>query len=568
MLQRFLRTFRPRRWQSGLLWVLVAALGLGARPCAVQGQDLVPAASAGAAAAGVPLTSPTAAPVYAPSQTDVLGRSQIHLLSLRESVNLALENNLDIAVASYNPKIQGQAVVEAEAFFDPVFIGSASMSKLANLFAANRRDLDGNVIPGFELTTSQQYDKRFSARIEQNIITGGKMSLEYGFNRQLLPGFPVGSVTIPRALNPSYNTDLKWEARQPLLRGAGVDVSSRNIRVAINNRKISYYQFVNQFMDTMLDIQRSYWTLVLRIEELKIARQSLQRAEILMRNNEVRVRAGAMAPIELKVAQAEVATQQEGVIVAENNVRVSERELKRLMNVEKLTVMADTALVPSEYPRFDRKPIDEAYCIETALQKRPDHEQVKTDLENRKIDVKFTRNGLYPVLDLVTSVNLNGLNKDFETSNDTLSGLQYYDAFLGVEMTMPLGGNRQAKARYAAAQLTAARLLRELKRLELQIITDVRNTVSAVETNAKRVDTTRVARELRQERLDAAEKQLEVGRITSFEVVTAQEDLARAQGAEILAIIDYVVSLATLSRQIATILDEMGLLVEPPAILR
>jgi outer membrane protein TolC len=318
----------------------------------------------------------------------------------------------------------------------------------------------------------------------------------------------------------------------------------------------------------MLDVQSAYWTLVLRIEELKIARQSLQRAEILMRNNEVRVRAGAMAPIELKVAQAEVATQQESVIVAENKVRIAEREMKRLMNVEKLSIMADTALVPTNYPRFDRKVIDEAYCIESALQKRPDFLQTKTDLETLKIDIKFTRNGLYPQVDFIGSINFNGLQSTLTRDNDMIFDGNMYDALLGVQLTVPLNGNRVAKAKHAAAQLRAARSLRELKRLELQIVTEVRNTVSTVETNSKRVDTTRVARELRQERLDAAEKQLEVGRITSFEVVTAQEDLAKAQGAEILAIIDYVVSLATLSRQMATILDELGLEVEESPILR
>jgi outer membrane protein TolC len=82
------------------------------------------------------------------------------------------------------------------------------------------------------------------------------------------------------------------------------------------------------------------------------------------------------------------------------------------------------------------------------------------------------------------------------------------------------------------------------------------------------VDTTRVARELRQERLDAAEKQLEVGRITSFEVVTAQEDLAKAQGDEIQAETDFVTSLALLSRQMGSILDELGLQVEEAPILR
>lgn len=200
--------------------------------------------------------------------------------------------------------------------------------------------------------------------------------------------------------------------------------------------------------------------------------------------------------------------------------------------------------------------------------KRPDFLHKKTDLENQKISIKVTRNGLYPQVDLIASFNYNGLQQKFSQMDTMIGEGQFYDSFIGVQISVPLDGNRAAKAAHAIAQYTAAQLLRDLKRTELTIVTTIRNDVAGVETNAKQVDTTRVARELRQERLDAAEKQLEVGRITSFEVVTAQEDLATAQGNEITAIINYVVSLATLSHDMATILDELGLEVEEAPILR
>jgi outer membrane protein TolC len=321
-------------------------------------------------------------------------------------------------------------------------------------------------------------------------------------------------------------------------------------------------------MNSMLEVQVAYYTLIAQIEQLKIARQSLQRAEVLMRNNEVRVRAGAMAPIELKVAQAEVATQRETVVVAENNVRNAERDLKRLLNVERLSIVGDTALVPVDFPKFEAKGIDEAYCLETALGKRPDFLAKKEELERQKVDVKFTRNGLYPQVDVIGSIQLNGLGGAFSDDLERLFSWEYPGVFVGLQMTIPLDGNRAAKASHAKAQLRAAQLLREMKRVELQIVTQVRNSVSNVSTNAQRIETTRVARELRQERLDSAEKLLEVGRITSFEVVTAQEDLAKAQLAELNSTIDYARSLATLSQQMGTILDELRIEVEEPPILR
>ena len=583
-----LRQLLQLRWYGRIIAGILLFGALGAWPR--TGICQTPGAQPG------PPAAPDLSLQYKQPLTDILGREKVYRLSLREAVNLTLENDLDISIASISPRIQGQAIVEAEANFDPVFTASTNYGKDVDPNAYNKHDADGNVIPGFVIDPTKRADWVFDGKISQNLISGGNVFLEYSFDREDSKGSAIGIYSYSRPLNPSWDGNLKMQIQQPLLRGAGIDVTLRNIRITQNRMKRSQLDFVKTVMDAMvvrsilslgpgvsvgagqasagsvnfgaIGIIQSYWNLVLRREELSIIRASLQRAEILMRNNEVRVRAGAMAPIELKVAQAEVAAQQENVIISENNVRNAERLLKQFMNVEKLSIMKDTGLIPKDFPRLERKVIDEAYCIETALRRDPDYEQVKIDLENAKIDVKYTRNGLWPQVDFIGSINLNGLQSTLRRDNDMMFDGNFYDLFLGLQLTVPLNGNRAAKARNAAAQLSAAQLLRSLKSRELQIVKDIRDTVSTVETNAKRVDTTRVARELRQERLDAAEKQLEVGRITSFEVVTAQEDLAGAQLREINAITDYTISLAVLSRLMATILDEMGVQVEEAPILR
>jgi outer membrane protein TolC len=165
-------------------------------------------------------------------------------------------------------------------------------------------------------------------------------------------------------------------------------------------------------------------------------------------------------------------------------------------------------------------------------------------------------------------LTLNSTGTGFFHDNQLLFSGNFYNDFLGLQMTMPLGGNRAAKARYTQAQLTAAQLLRQVKLLELQIVTDVRKKISDVRTNAERVQAARVARELNEERVDAAIKMLQVGRKTTLDVLTTQRDLANAQGVEISTIIDYANSLATLSRFMGTLFDELGIQTEEPPILR
>ena len=95
-----------------------------------------------------------------------------------------------------------------------------------------------------------------------------------------------------------------------------------------------------------------------------------------------------------------------------------------------------------------------------------------------------------------------------------------------------------------------------MKNLEQDIILKIKEAVRAVQTNTKRVESTRISSRLFKERLDAEEKRFSVGLSTSRDILEDQEQLAEAQSREIEAIIDYNKSLVELERQRGTILDK------------
>jgi len=479
---------------------------------------------------------------------DVLGRKDVRYLSLREAIAMAAENNLDIAVQEYGPRLSATDIVVQKAVFDPVFTASASVE--------DRNTPTENVLAGAGGRRALVSDIwKFDTKLEQKMVTGASIYAEYSMVR-------TNTTNIFSRLNPKFESDLTLNIQQPLLRGAGVGYNRSQIRIANLNKKISEYQLKTEMMNVAADVQHKYWLLVQRIRELEIARKSLKRAQDLLANNIARCDAGIIPPIQVTEAEAEVATQQENIVNAENALRNAESDLKEVMNVPELSVLSEIAIVPVDEPISEAKEIDWVYCVEKALQLRPDFLEAKTRLENNKIEIKVRKNELYPQIDLIGSFNLNGLGSNWGNDNDMVFSANFYDAFLGFEVSIPLGGNREAKARYTRAQLEAAQQLRALKRLELQIITDVREAVRDVDTNLERIDATRKARQLQELRLDAAEKTLAVGRATTFEVLEAQEDLAVAEGRELSAKIDYNRSLVTLSQQMGTILDELDIVVE------
>ena len=107
-----------------------------------------------------------------------------------------------------------------------------------------------------------------------------------------------------------------------------------------------------------------------------------------------------------------------------------------------------------------------------------------------------------------------------------------------VNISYPIGTS-QAEAAVAQTKLQQQQQRTSLADLEMQITTQVRDVARNVNTNLKRVEATRKARELAERRLEAEEKRFTVGLSSTFELVQAQRDLSRARQNELQATIDY-----------------------------
>jgi outer membrane protein TolC len=113
---------------------------------------------------------------------------------------------------------------------------------------------------------------------------------------------------------------------------------------------------------------------------------------------------------------------------------------------------------------------------------------------------------------------------------------------VGVTIAYPIGSS-SAETNLARVRLERDRSQTALRNLELQIATQVRDLARQVQTNQQRVETTRVARELAERRLEAAEKKFAAGIETSFFVFQAQRDLSQARSNEVRAVADFNKSL-------------------------
>ena len=110
-----------------------------------------------------------------------------------------------------------------------------------------------------------------------------------------------------------------------------------------------------------------------------------------------------------------------------------------------------------------------------------------------------------------------------------------------VQVSYPIG-HSNAEANLARARLQNQQARKQLESQKLQVATQIRDFARKVQTNAKRVEATRSARALAEERLKAEEKKFQAGMTSSFLVFQAQRDLNQARNNELQALIDYLKS--------------------------
>lgn len=484
-------------------------------------------------------------------------------LSLEDCIAKAVENNLGVAVEVLRPELADISVSFAKEKFMP------SLSLGHDLSSTNRASYSWIEATEQVLTDTNRYD----ASLNQLIPTGGNFSISLS---------TIKTDTNQRAttINPRYNSTLRFNFSQPLLKNFGFKTSRREIIIAQNNRERSEIDFKGSLENTVYRVEEAYWNLVHSIENLKVQRQSLKLAQDFLERNRRSVEIGTMAPIEILSAQSEVASRQADILDAEASVKNNEDTLKTIINLAaELGEEADLLkIIPTDKPAYEKKEITFDEALLTAMNNRPDLQSMRIDLKNTEINLNYAKNQLLPDLSLNASYwspGISGTQILFDphdpfgdpigsipgTVSDSLKdafGFRYKNWTIGLSLTIPFN-TFFSRANYAQARVNLEQAKLQLENQEQQIFLEIKNTVRAVQTNYQRVQARTVARELEERKLTAEEERLKVGLSTNYIVLQFQRDLATQRTQELRAIIDYNLSLASLYRALGVTLKEKNI---------
>ena len=376
-------------------------------------------------------------------------------LSLNDAIALALENNLDIAIARYNLNIADTDVLRAKAgasiLGTPIGVvqntpgggvggigatagvSTGGTSLGAGGIGAGTNGLvsstlgQGPPITSFDpiLTGTLQMDRSFSLSsngfngvpvVNQNTGTANfayQQGLASGTNISI--GFNNSHITnnVPfTTLLPEVTSNFQFKLTQHLLQGFGFPANNRIISIAKNNRELSDVAFRLQIINSVDQIENIYWDLVYAYENARVQNESLAFAQKTLSDTKKQVEIGSLAPIEVVRAQSTVSQDQQLVTTAQTNLQLEQLLMKNaLTRTLKDPRLATAEVIPTstiEVPA-EEQVVPTEDLISQALQHRAELVESRIDLNSRDLSNKAVRSALLPTLDLYAYYGGSGL---------------------------------------------------------------------------------------------------------------------------------------------------------------
>ncbi|HXM23637.1 MAG TPA: TolC family protein [Terriglobales bacterium] len=562
------------------------------------------------------------------------------MISMDDAVALALENNLDIGIARYNLNIADTDILRAKSGASILgvnagivtntpgggvgglsgTVGSGAGGTSAGLGGAGA-GLSGLVVStlGFGplitsfdpvLTGTLQWDH--SNALSSNPFTGAALLTQNTntYNVSYLQGFHSGTNLLigfdnTRAttnsqfttLSPLLNSGFRAQITQHLLQGLGFAPNDRFIRIAKNNREITDVAFRLQITTTVDQIENIYWDLVFAYENVRVQKESLAFVQKTLSDTQKQVQIGSLAPIEVVRAQSTVATDQQNLIQAQNNLQLQQLLMKNALSRTLVDPrLADAEVIPISTMQIPQQEevVPTQDLVNDALSHRPELSEARINLTSTEISNKAVRSALLPTLDLFAYYGGSGLGGSQNPANlcinqqtpltgcagppltppklitpaspvgygSTLNQLvnsSAPDKGIGLTLNVPIR-NRAGQAAQVRSELEYRQAQMRLQQIENQVRIEVRNAQFQVQQNRASVAAAQAAVELGRQSLDAEQKKLNLGASTSTLVLQNQSAMATAESTMVSAMAAYQKSRIELDRATGLLLDHAGII--------
>lgn len=518
-------------------------------------------------------------------------------LSLRDFLELVVENDLDLLGARYNFAIaqadiqrarSGQAArgvasaplpaavfagaigagVSTTAPLSPGGTGGAAISTQGRLVAFGPRGIFDPII-----NVNLSYDHLINplntkvvagvssvvvpstvlqTRYQQQLPDGTSFSVSFNLQRQQ-------STQTGLLFDPAFTSFTSLQVYQPLLNGFGRALTHRFVTLAENNTKIVREAFHTTLNDTLANAANAYWDLVALRENRRAAEEAVAAAQRQRDDDAERVALGVMTPLDQLAADSQLAAARVQLLRADTAVRQQEVVVRTLISKQSDAALDATAIEPTEtLPDGDVVVPPAEATVGGALERRSSIRQAELSLRNQRIAQDYTRKNLLPVFSVVAQAQLYGLAAGTSPAVRQLVHWEHPEYSVGFTWSLPVF-NRAAQADDVRARLEAQESEAALQRTRQQVTMQVQNATTSVAQTRARVSAADRALAASRTAYEGEQERLTAGISTPYRVMLSLRDLTTAQSADTQARVNYAKALVAYQVAVGTFLERYGI---------
>lgn len=453
-------------------------------------------------------------------------------LSIGDAVQMAVEQNLGLQVATFSPAIAETGIQKARAIYDPL------LSALIEHQGSNRQ------VAQQSFFVDRQRDFNFDTSISQLLPSGATTSLSFNnlWSRDNLT-IPVSRFAQPQ---------LTLSFSQPLLQGLGREVTERGITTADDATDSALADWTQQALNTAAAARNQYLLLVVARESVATGQASLNLAREVHAQNDARVRAGVLASYQLQDSRLGVLQAQKNLLDAERAEKDAADQLRATLHLPVGTTIATSPppFVPSE--------VSESAAMRTAMLRRPDLVKARVAVHTAEFNEKVSRNLALPSLALLGSSGVTGLDKSYGDAFGDMGSVKYPFWSVGLSFSVPIGNN-SARADVAANRLIASQARTQLAAIEESAALEIRTALRALASAQEEIGVTEQGVTAAEVLMASYLKRQQLGLATTKDVLDVSSSLTLARQNYTSARANYQTAFTNLWKSTGELLDREGI---------
>ncbi len=486
-----------------------------------------------------------------PLGEDLLGEStRVVRLGLKRCVRTAVERNLAIQFARLGPAIGEAQVTAAEAAFDWVLFSNQQY---------NATDSPQQATFGTGANTnfaSQLQTYSGDVGVRRTLTSGGRLTVQHRYS--YTDNYSPGQSFRP---NPAEQAEFTVQYDQPLLRGAGSEVTQAEIRLARNAERVSVQTLRRDTIRVVTETESTYWQLVRAQRDLMIFQRLLDRG-ITVRDQLQQRQILDANPAQIADARARVERRRSDVLRARTQLRLLSDRLKSLMNDPDLPPGSEVLVLPADVAVDQPVQFSLVESLSSAISYRPEVQQAILSIDDASIRQIVADNQRLPELALRLQASWASLDATGQAAYGSMFNQDFVDYVVGMVFEVPIG-NRAGEAEYRRRRLERMQSVIAYRNTIQQVVGEVQSALEQVRLNYQLISQTTMNRKAAAESLRVLMVEKEKMQGMTVERLNIefqrQEELAQAERDEAAAIADYNSSLAQLFAAMGTALERNGI---------